>query len=111
MTDELDQAATAEPEVGEAVADFSEGMVSADASMAASLPSIDDINVENTVKAVKWGWNKLPGHGDRVVPTAPDLDLPPDEEETTMRSTWVVHDDPPPPPPPEPQHEPEHQGG
>jgi hypothetical protein len=108
MTDELDQAAIGEPEPGQTVGDMPDEAVSADASLAASLPSVNDINLENAEKAAKWGWKKLFGHEDRVVPTEPPVIDIPSEEETTMHSTWVEHEDPPPPPPAEPQHEAEH---
>ena len=103
MTDELDQTAIGEPELGETPGEETSGFASADSSIAAGIPSLDDINLKNAKKAAGWVWDHTLGHDDddkpvEPEPAAPILDIP-SEEEVTMSYTWVEHDDPPPPPP------------
>ena len=85
-----------------------QGIAATESSIAASLPSVNDINLENAEKAAKWGWHKLFGHDDPPVQAeVPVIDIE-DHEETTMRSSTVAHEDPP-PPPPQPEHPAPHE--
>ena len=105
MTDELDQAAIGEPEVGQDVGDVSDGMVSADASMAAGFT----ITVDDGVDAAKWVWRHTLGEKREKAPEPGGISIDlPTEEETTIRSSSVAHEDPPPPPREPEFHEPEH---
>ena len=106
MTDELEQAPAEEQPTGEVPADeFVGGEVSgfnsADSAMAASIPTLDDVNLKNAKKAGEWVWDHTFGERHKQVePEGINIEYE-DEEEVTMRSTWVEHDDPPPPPPPD----------
>lgn len=108
MTDELDQTAIGEPEVGEVAGDVESAFDSVDGSMSASIPRISDIDLDDVEDAAKWAWKHTFGHRDKAPePGGISIDIP-TEEETTMRSSSVAHEDPP-PPPREPEHEPEHE--
>ena len=76
-----------------------EGAIEGDASVAASLPSLDDVNLKNAKKAADWVWDHTLGDKPKKKEEPGGISVEfEDHEETTMRSSSVAHEDPPPPP-------------
>lgn len=110
MTDDFESSETSPMAMQESEAEAIAGEMgpvdSADASIAAGIPRISDVTLEDGVDAVKWGYRKLFGRGEKPEePGGINIEFE-DEEETTMRSSSVAHEDPPPPAPGE--HSPDH---
>jgi hypothetical protein len=104
MTDELDQEAIGEPGADEPMENVVSPAASADSSIVAGFPTLDDVPSPTDVSrddvkdAAKWLWRHTFGDNDDGPPEPMTANVEFEaEEEVTMETSNVEHDDPPPP--------------